>query len=212
MTRLLSFLILSTLFAPLLRAQEQKRIQFAPGESRAVVEGKITGNQDVLYKLHAKEGQFLTVQIHPEGAADFNIFIPDRGPGDEALFVSTAGGNKYVGQLYKTGNHSILVYMNRAAARRGETVEYKLSVRVSDNQPTEKDEEMVAGVGVPQKVIDDCIAAARKMVPDREIENVKPARGENSYTVDVKFKGVPKPWRCSHDGTKCTGTMYMGEG
>lgn len=195
----------------------QERIEFEKGKSRAVVSGEVTGHNQVLYKLHAKEGQFLTVIMRPEvNGADFNIFIPDRGPGDEALFSSSAGGKRYLGQLYKTGNHTIQVFLNRAAAGRGDTLDYKMVVRVTDKQPTEKeameDEEVPSTAAVPQKVIDDCLAALRKQIPDRDMEVITATRGETSYIIDVKVDGVPKPWRCFHDGTSCTGTEYQGEG
>ena len=37
-------------------------------------------------------------------------------------------------------------------------------------------------------------------------------RGENSYVVDVQVRGAEKPWRCYHDGRRCMGTEYQGEG
>ncbi|BCX48670.1 serine/threonine protein kinase [Haloferula helveola] len=187
------------------------RIQFEAGTSQAVVTGKVTGRDGTIYKLNAKEGQFLLVQVLPEGkGADFNIFIPGKGPGDEALFNSSTGGRTYIGQLYKTGDHSILVYQNRAAARRGETADYKMLVRVTDKKP--EPEEVPATGPVPQKVIDDCLAELRKMVGEKEMKVKKAERGENSFIIDVDVEGVPEPWRCFHDGTKCTGTEYQGEG
>ena len=37
-------------------------------------------------------------------------------------------------------------------------------------------------------------------------------RGEASFIVDVNVVGAVAPWQCYHDGTKCTGTEYQGEG
>lgn len=182
-------------------ADEAKRIQFKPGESQAIVSGKITGRDSNLYKLNARDGQWLQVRILPGGkGADFNIFIPGRGPGEEALFNSLSGGREYTGQLYKSGDHSIDVFLNRAAARRGETADYKMLVRITDEKP------------VPQKVIDDCLATLRKQLTKKKMKVIKAERGENSFIIDVEVEGVPKPWRCFHDGTECTGTEYQGEG
>ena len=118
----------------------------------------------------------------------------------EALFSSSTGGKRYLGQLYKTGNHTIQVFLNRAAAGRGDTLDYKMVVRVTDKQPTEKeameDEEVPSTAAVPQKVIDDCLAALRKQIPDRDMEVISATRGETSFIIDVKVEGVPKPWRC----------------
>lgn len=201
-----------TLVASVSAEQAVKRIEFERGKSEAIVTGKVTGRGDVLYKLNAREGQFLFVEMLAGGKpTDFNIFIPGRGPGDEALFTSATGGGKYLGQLYKTGDHSILVFQNRAAARRGETAEYKMRVRVTNEKPAE--EEVPATGEVPRKVIDDCLAALRKQAGNEAGMKVLSAkRGENSFIIDVKVESAEKPWRCFHDGTKCTGTEYQGEG
>jgi hypothetical protein len=167
----------------------------------------------VLYKLNAKNGQFLKASLTTDNeSADFNIYIPGRGPGDEALFTSATGGREYLGQLYKTGDHSITVFLNRNAARRGVTANFKLHVSVSDRQPGEGSGEKPDAGAVPQKVIDDCLAALRKQVGNKPMTVLSKKRGENSFIIDVKVEGAQKPWRCFHDGTKCTGTEYQGEG
>ncbi|MFC7336478.1 hypothetical protein ACFQY0_04750 [Haloferula chungangensis] len=189
-----------------------KRVEFKKGTDHAVLSGKITGRETVLYKLNAKNEQFLQVTVLPGGErADFNIYIPGRGPGDEALYTSANGGMKYLGQLYKTGDHTISIFQNRAAARRGEVADYKLMVRVTDEQPAE--EEVPATGPVPQKVIDDCLTALRKQLGNETgMKVIKSERGENSFIIDVKAESAEKPWRCYHDGTKVTGTEYQGEG
>lgn len=189
-----------------------KRVEFKKGSDHAILTGKITGRDSVLYKLNAKNEQFLQVTILPGGdAADFNIYIPGRGPGDEALFTTTTGGMKYLGQLYKTGDHTISIFQNRAIARRGETATYKLLVRITDKKPAA--EEVPAKGAVPQKVIDDCLTALRKQVGNETgMKVISSKRGENSFIIDVKVDSAEKPWRCYHDGTKCTGTEYQGEG
>jgi hypothetical protein len=191
--------------------EKAKRIQFERGKSETIVTGKVTGRGDVLYKLNARDGQFLQVKMLPGSkGADFNIFIPGRAPGDEAMYASAIGGRNYLGQFYKTGDHSILVFQNRAAARRGETANFKMLVRVTDKQPA--GEEVPARGPVPQKVIDDCLQTLRKQLTSKSMKVIKAERGENSFIIDVQVTGVPKPWRCFHDGTKCTGTEYQGEG
>ena len=62
-------------------------------------------------------------------------------------------------------------------------------------------------------MIDDCLAALHKQVGNEAGMKVLSAkRGENSFIIDVKVESAEKPWRCFHDGTKCTGTEYQGEG
>lgn len=212
MLRILTPAIIASVLVTSANAEEAvKRIKFARGESQAIVTGTIAGRDDVLYKISAREGQFLFVEMLPGvKGADFNIFIPGRGPGEEALFNSSVGGRKYLGQLYKGGDHSILIYQNRAAARRGETADYKMLVRITDEKPPA--EAGPATGSVPQKVIDDCLAALRKQIPGKRMKVLKAERGETSYIIDVEVEGVPKPWRCFHDSIKCTGTQYQGEG
>ncbi len=73
-------------------------------------------------------------------------------------------------------------------------------------------EELPATGPVPQYVIDDCLAALRRQIPERSMQVIQSTRGETSFIVDVKVEGVPNPWRCYHDSTKVTGTEYQGEG
>ncbi len=73
-------------------------------------------------------------------------------------------------------------------------------------------EEKPATGPVPQKVINDCIDTLQKQIPDKDIMLISAKRGETSFIVDLAVRGVEKPWRCYHDGTRCTGTEYQGEG
>ena len=189
-------------------------VKFERGKSSAVITGKITGHESVIYKLNAKDGQYLMVSLRPDNqSADFNIYIPGRNPGDEALFTSATGGREYLGQLDKTGDHSISVFLNRAAARRGEIAKFDLVVSITDQKPAGKEEEVPATGPVPQKVIDDCLAALRKQLGNETgMKVISAKRGECSFIIDVKADSAEEPWRCYHDGTKCTGTEYQGEG
>lgn len=66
---------------------------------------------------------------------------------------------------------------------------------------------------VPAKVISDCLAALRLQVGnDVGMKVINARRGETSFIIDVKVDSAQKTWRCFHDGTKCTGTEYQGEG
>jgi hypothetical protein len=189
------------------------QIHFPKGKSQTTISGRITGSESVVYKLNAKDGQFLKVRLIPDKeSADYNIYIPGRGPGDAALFTSATGGRSYTGQLYKTGDHSISVFLNRNAARKGVTANFKLEVSVTGKPPGAGQEEKPAIGAVPRKVIDDCLAALRRQVGNKGMKVISSKRGENAFIVDVKVDGAVKPWRCFHDGSKCTGTEYQGEG
>ena len=119
-------------------AKEPKvvRVEFKPGSTSAEITGRITGDEYMLYKLNARDGQFLSVSLRPDNqSADYNIYIPGRGPGDEALFTSATGGREYVGQLYKTGDHSVSVFLNRNAARKGETANFDIVFKITATAP-----------------------------------------------------------------------------
>lgn len=123
-----------------LRSQEDGsrtvRVEFDAGTGGKAVEDRITGREFVVFKLNAREKQFLKVRLVPDNeSVDFNIYIPGRGPGDEALYTSALGGREYVGQLYATGDHSISVFLNRAAARRGESAKFTIEFSVTDQAP-----------------------------------------------------------------------------
>jgi hypothetical protein len=90
--------------------------------------------------------------------------------------------------------------------------EFKLHVSVTNKQPGDGAGQKPATGAVDQKVIDDCLAALRKQIPDKSMKMISAKRGETSFIIDVKVEGVEKPWRCFHDGSKCTGTEYQGEG
>jgi hypothetical protein len=107
------------------------RVQFNPGATGTIVSGQITGDEYVLYKLGAREGQFLSVYLNTDNeSADYNIYIPGRGPGDEALFTSAEGGREYRGQLYVTGDHTVSVFLNRNAARQGQTASFDITFEI----------------------------------------------------------------------------------
>lgn len=190
-----------------------KRIEFPKGKSHTMVTGDVVGRGTAVYTVKAKAGQFLKLSMETDkSSADFNVYIPGRGPGDEALFTSATGGRSFTGKLDKTGDHTITVFLNRNAARKGITANFKLHVSITSKPPVAPKEEKPSTGPVPQRVIDDCLAALRKQVPGRGMKVLSSKRGEASFIVDVKVDGVPKPWRCFHDGTKCTGTEYQGEG
>ena len=191
-----------------------KRITFDHGKDHTTVSCVVAADDTVVYKLNAKDGQFLTVKFEPDNqSADYNIYIPGKGMGDEAMFISATGGRDYRGQLTKSGDHTITVFLNRAAARKGQKANYKMRVTVANKaaEAGAKEEKPATGK-VPQKVIDDCLAKLKEQVPGRKMSVISAKRGEASFIIDVKVDGVPKPWRCFHDGTSCTGTEYQGEG
>lgn len=136
----ITFSMLLTFFALGLQhaGAREERVQFKPETDSTTIRGTVKGDDFVVYKLNARDGQFLTVSMTTDNeSSDFNIYIPGRGPGDEALFASaqSSAGRQYTGQLYKTGDHSISVFLNRNAARSGQKANYSLSIRVTATLP-----------------------------------------------------------------------------
>lgn len=131
-----SVLLLTICSVALSDEVRELRVQFQPGTDSAEIADKISGGESVLYKLNAKDGQFLSVSLRPDNlSANYNIYIPGRGPGDEALFVSAVGGHEYVGQLYKTGDHTVSVFLNRNAAREGQVANYDIVFKITSMPP-----------------------------------------------------------------------------
>lgn len=119
------------------QATRSVRVEFKPGADSAEITGRITGRESVLYKLNARKGQFLSLSLRPDNqSADFNLYVPGKGPGDEAMFNSAVGGREYTGQLYLDGDHTVSVFLNRAAARRGETANFDIVFRVTSEPPS----------------------------------------------------------------------------
>lgn len=136
----LALTLATVIAAPAAEETRIERVKFESGNTSAVISGRITGRESIIYKLHARENQFLDVRLKPDNeSTDFNIHIPGRGPGDEALFASATGGREYTGQLYKTGDHSVSVFMNRVAARQGKTSNFKITFKVTDGPPAQDD-------------------------------------------------------------------------
>jgi hypothetical protein len=107
-----------------------ERVEFAPGQSGATLEGKIRGREIVDYLVAARAGQTMTVNMETgHGANYFNVIPPDAD--SEAVFIGSTAGNVYEGRLDLDGDWKIRVYLMRSAARRNETAAYKLDIGVS---------------------------------------------------------------------------------
>lgn len=87
-----------------------RTVHFAKGASSAIYEGTLTPGSSTRYVLSAKNGQFLTAIVDPEGAGvSYQIFNPDR-----SFLLDMIGADKpYRGQLWQSGKHVIEV-INRS--------------------------------------------------------------------------------------------------
>ncbi|WP_194768016.1 DNA breaking-rejoining protein [Tamlana sp. I1] len=131
----LSFSILAVLFAfSSLHAQsasiKTEQVHFEKGTTGTFIESSIKGEHIVDYKINVRKGQFMNVSMVTDNTANyFNIMEP----GEEyvAIYNSSMDENMFEGELAKSGDYTIRVYLMRSAARRNEKANFKLEVNVS---------------------------------------------------------------------------------
>ena len=104
------------------------QVHFKKGASGATMKASVKGYDTVLYKLGAKAGQKMHVSIDSKHA-DFNLYAPGKGMGDQALFVGEPG-IPYNGVLPQDGTYTIAVYLMRNEARRGTKAPFTLHVSI----------------------------------------------------------------------------------
>lgn len=108
-------------------------VKFKPGTSSTSIKDSITGYESVNYKVGAKAGQQMTVEMTTDNTSNyFNIFEPGKGPGDAAMYIGSTEGNNYEGNLPTDGEYTVQVYLYRNAARRNEKANYTLNIEVTD--------------------------------------------------------------------------------
>jgi hypothetical protein len=108
-------------------------VHFARGASAATLHGHVVGRDSVHYLLAVRAGQMLRVVLHGgDGAVAFNVFEPGHVPGrDGALYVGEHNGPRMEVRTAHDGEYLIQVFLNRAAARRGERANYSLDIAVT---------------------------------------------------------------------------------
>jgi hypothetical protein len=95
-----------------------------------VVQGEIKGYAAVDYVIRAAAGQALSVSLKKSNSQNyFNVLPP--GSKDVAMFGGDQGGDAYKGLLPADGDYVLRVYLMRAAARRGESSRYTLTVGIT---------------------------------------------------------------------------------
>ncbi|MFZ1643719.1 MAG: hypothetical protein WAV07_20265 [Candidatus Contendobacter sp.] len=119
-------------------AIRKEPIQFAKGATQATIQARIKGGKDVDYTIRAKAGQTMTVTLKTNNPMNyFNVLPPGA---DEALFVGQDGSGHFEGALPKDGEYIIRVYLMRPAARRNESAQYTLTVKVTGSATNDKTE------------------------------------------------------------------------
>jgi hypothetical protein len=107
-----------------------ERVAFAKGASSATINGTIKGNDTVDYLVRAAAGQTLAVTMKAGSAsAAYNVLPPGNAASGAAMFTSDLGGD-FKAMLPADGDYAIRVYLARAAARRGASSPFTLTVAV----------------------------------------------------------------------------------
>jgi hypothetical protein len=110
-------------------APRQERVSFAKGASSATIKGRIKGDADVDYLVHAAAGQTITVSLKVSNRSNyFNVLPP--GSADVAMYVGQTG-EAYTGMLPSDGDYKVRVYLMRNAARRNEVSAFTLAISVT---------------------------------------------------------------------------------
>lgn len=110
------------------RPPRQERVRFAQHAASATARGTLEGDAAVDYVVRAAAGQTLEVELDATHRMnDFNVLAP--GSKDVAMYSSAMSGvRKYTGVLPADGDYAIRVYIGRAAARRHEASDFRLTV------------------------------------------------------------------------------------
>ncbi len=106
-----------------------EQVPFDKGADSVKFNQSIKGPRTAQYRVSAKAGQILTVDLKPSNAsAYFNITAKGA---DYALFNGSIMGNHFMGPLPVDGEYTVQVYLMRNAARRNEVAYYSLSTNLS---------------------------------------------------------------------------------
>ena len=127
-------LVLSMLAAGPAVAQMAADVKFQPGNYGTMVSGTITGNEYFDYRLGAKAGQEMFVELNVDGtngngSAFFNILPP--GSQGEAIFIGSMNdGNTAKIELPQDGTYTIRVYLMGNDKDAGKTVGYNVDISI----------------------------------------------------------------------------------
>lgn len=114
-------------------AQAVSDVRFEAGNYGAMVSGTIIGNEYIDYRLGAKKGQKMFVDLvvdgsNGSGTVYFNVLPP--GSTGEAIYNSSINGNTTTVKLPKSGNYLIRVYHMGDDADSGKTSGFRIDLSI----------------------------------------------------------------------------------
>lgn len=106
-----------------------KPVQFPKGETATTISGSIRGHHFIDYQLRAAAGQTMKINLRGSNRANYFNLLPP-GSSEVAMALGDLSGNRFDGLLPDDGVYTIRVFLVRAAARRNEASDFKLSVGI----------------------------------------------------------------------------------
>ncbi len=123
------------------RQMREETVHFDEGQTTVELLDHIVGREAVTYRVYVRKDQTLQVRLDPSNPGTyFNVYEPDKGPGDIAIGSSDRTGptvpdtNSFSTKVSESGIYKVSVYLVRAAAREGEHSRYILEVTAGDVQ------------------------------------------------------------------------------
>ena len=114
-------------------AQDVSDVKFKPGDFGAMVSGTIIGDQYIDYRLGAKAGQKMLIDLVVEasngsGTVYYNVLPPESS--GEAVYNSSIDGNTTTVTLPKSGTYSIRVYHMGNDEDSGKTSSFRIDLSI----------------------------------------------------------------------------------
>lgn len=107
-----------------------KLLRFGDGKRATVIRDRVAGRHYIDYPLHAAAGQVLSISLAGSHRANYFNLLPP-GSGDAAMAIGELSDNRFSGVLPDDGTYTIRVFLLRAAARRNEVSNFKLSLAIA---------------------------------------------------------------------------------
>jgi hypothetical protein len=162
-------------------AQQTVPVTFAKGKSSAVVTGSIKGDQDRTYKVDARAGQTMTVTLKStKGNAEMNVYAPAN---DAAISLGSTDPYTFTTVLPTTGLYRVQVFQMRAAARRGETASYNLTIAITGGAKASTDA-LVPGTPYNATADIKCVTSVGGKTGPCKAGVIR--RGNGNATVELK--------------------------
>ncbi len=131
-----SAVALLTLVAGLASAAYDVRmvgIVFDDGADTAELSDSITGDESVMYRFRAKDGQRLRVVLRPgNDNTHFILYAPGKWPGEVRHDSERGDGYEFDGRIDRDGFHAVTVFQEPDASRAGRRASYELVITLED--------------------------------------------------------------------------------